>query len=198
MTGQFLGPNTTLAIGTLVPGTGNPTNGLVQAGQGHPDHDATPTPRSASAPRFGMAYDLTGSQNFVLRGGGGLFFDRPSGNAVFSQTNNPPARTSTTLRFGQLQTLNTGGLATTGAVVAVGLAIRPSPAVVAAVEWRRPDGAALGRRRRRRRTSASTATTSSQGINLNAVDFGAAFLPQNQDPDADSHDAGRHGAAAPT
>ena len=34
VTGQFLGPNSTLAIGTLVPNSGNPTNGLFLSGQG--------------------------------------------------------------------------------------------------------------------------------------------------------------------
>ena len=33
-TGQFLGPNSTLAIGTLVPNSGNLTNGLFQSWQG--------------------------------------------------------------------------------------------------------------------------------------------------------------------
>ncbi len=41
------------------------------------------------APRFGMAYDLSGRQQIVLRGGGGFYFDRPSGNAVFGQVLNP-------------------------------------------------------------------------------------------------------------
>ncbi len=34
ITGQFLGPNTILAIGTVVRGTGNRTNGLFLSGQG--------------------------------------------------------------------------------------------------------------------------------------------------------------------
>ena len=34
VTGQFLGPNSTLAIGALVPNSGNPTNGLFLSGQG--------------------------------------------------------------------------------------------------------------------------------------------------------------------
>ena len=37
VTKQLLGPNTTLAIGTVVPNSGNLTNGLKQAGQGIPD-----------------------------------------------------------------------------------------------------------------------------------------------------------------
>ena len=39
LTGQFLGPNSTLAIGTLVPNTGNPTNGLIRQGAGHLGHE---------------------------------------------------------------------------------------------------------------------------------------------------------------
>ena len=53
--------------------------------------------RHGYAPRFGMAYDLTGRQKFVLRGGAGLFFDRPSGNSVFSQVGNPPFSTLDTV-----------------------------------------------------------------------------------------------------
>ena len=68
LTGQLLGPNTSLAIGTLVPGSGSLTNGLFRGGQGIVDTTYT-FPALAFAPRFGMAYDLTGKQTIVLRGG---------------------------------------------------------------------------------------------------------------------------------
>ncbi len=55
-----------------------------------------------------MAYDLTGNQTTVLRGGGGLFYDRPDGNTVFSHPGNPPIATTQDLRNGQLQTLGQG------------------------------------------------------------------------------------------
>jgi hypothetical protein len=42
------------------------------------DYDAR-SPRSALAPRFGMAHDVTGKQKLVFRGGA-VFFDRPFGN----------------------------------------------------------------------------------------------------------------------
>ena len=35
VTGQFLGPNSTIAIGAIVPNTGDPTNGIFVAGPGH-------------------------------------------------------------------------------------------------------------------------------------------------------------------
>ena len=54
VTGQFLGPNTTLAIGALVPGTGNTTNGLFLSGQGIPD-TVFDFPTMGYAPRFGAA-----------------------------------------------------------------------------------------------------------------------------------------------
>ena len=59
-------------------------------------------------PRFGAAYDISGNQSVVLRGGGGIFYDRPDGNTVFSIPGNPPIATSQDLRNGQLQTLGTG------------------------------------------------------------------------------------------
>ena len=72
----------------------------------------------AIGPRFGLAYDLTGTQSLVLRAGGGLFFDRPDGNTVFSIPGNPPIATSTDLRFGYLQNVGQAG----------GLAFGPVPA----------------------------------------------------------------------
>jgi hypothetical protein len=68
-------------------------------------------PTLVFGPRFGMAYDLTGTQTVVFRAGGGLFYDRPDGNTVFSIPGNPPIAESQTLRNGQLQ--NLGGLSPT-------------------------------------------------------------------------------------
>jgi hypothetical protein len=180
LTGQFLGPNTTLAIGTIVPNSGNVTNGLVQAGQGIPQSTYL-QPALGAAPRFGMAYDLTGRQQLVLRGGGGLYYDRPSGNAVFGQVLNPPARKSVTLRYGQLQTLGTGGLATE-APSSLSVYEYDSP-LPSSWQWNVGAQAAL--------PWSSVVDVSYvgqhgfdivEGINLNAVDFGSAFLSQNQDP----------------
>src|SRR6185436_6858442 len=99
--------NTAAAIGTVIPGTGNLTNGIHQAGNGIADTSYV-WPTLAAAPRFGMAYDLKGDQSMVLRAGGGLYFDRPDGNTVFSIPGNPPISTSQDLRNGQLQTLGQG------------------------------------------------------------------------------------------
>lgn len=180
LTGQFLGPNSTIAIGAIVPNSGNATNGLFLSGQG-----ITKTnfkwPALAVAPRFGMAYDLTGHQKMVLRGGAGLFFDRPSGNSVFAQILNPPTLQSVTVRYGQLQTFGNGGLATsTPPALNVneydgGLpsSVQWNGGVQMALPWAVAlDVSYVGQHQ----------YNVLQQVNLNAVDLGSAFLLQNQDP----------------
>jgi hypothetical protein len=56
-------------------------------------------------PRFGTAYDLTGQQNIVLRGGAGLFYDRPAATRSIAQVQNPPTIRNLTLRYSTLQSL---------------------------------------------------------------------------------------------
>ena len=148
LTNQFLGPNTTLAIGTIVPNSGNITNGLVQADQGIPLSTYL-QPALGVAPRFGAAYDLTGRQQFMLRGGGGLYFDRPSGNAVFAQVLNPPARKTRHAPLRPAADARHRRPRHRSAIVAVGLRVRQPAALVVAVERRHADGAALGHRGRR-------------------------------------------------
>jgi hypothetical protein len=132
------------------------------------------------APRFGGAWDVSGRQRLVLRGGAGLFFDRPSGNSVFDTILNPPTLQQITVRYGQLQTLGSAGLTTT---------TPPSlnvfeydAALPSSVQWNSGVQVAL--------PMAVTLDVSYvgqhgynivQGVNLNAVDYGAAFLAKNQD-----------------
>ena len=71
LTGQLLGANSISAIGTLVPTTGSATNGLFLPGGDIPKATYD-WPFLAFGPRFGMAYDISGRQRFILRGGAGL------------------------------------------------------------------------------------------------------------------------------
>jgi len=178
--------STAALIGTPIPGSGNAaTNGIVQAGNGISKYSYT-WPAVVFGPRFGYAYDLTGSQRFVVRGGGGWFYDRPDGNTVFSIPGNPPISTSTNLLNGQLQGVGSGS----------GLSPQPVPALVvfqynakvpASIQWNSEIQMTLPW------ASAFTvayvgnhgydrlgAFQGGQTVNLNAVDFGAAYLPQNQ------------------
>ena len=190
-TGQILtapgAANTAAAIGTVVPGTGSLTNGVLQAGNGIADTSYT-WPKLVVGPRFGMAYDLTGSETFVFRAGGGLFFDRPDGNTVFSIPGNPPISTSQDLRNGQLQTLGTG-LSTVGVPAMItfqyGAQVPSSWQWQAGVQTALPaamvlDVAYVGNRGFNRLRAFQGG--SNGAVDLNAVDIGAAFLPQNQDP----------------
>jgi hypothetical protein len=71
-TGQLLGPTSSIAIGTIVPSTGDALNGLRRQGEDIVrEHYIWPA--LTVAPRFGAAYDLSGTQSFVNRGSGGLF-----------------------------------------------------------------------------------------------------------------------------
>jgi hypothetical protein len=188
-TGQILvapgAANTQAAIGTPIPGTGNALNGIKQAGNGIAKTNYV-WPALVVAPRFGFAYDLTGKSTWVLRGGVGLFYDRPDGNTVFSTPGNPPIATATDLRNGQLATLGQG------------LSPSPAPALVtfqyqaqipSSWQWQAgfqkslpwemvADVMYVGNHGYNR-------LGSFQGGNqqpINSVDFGAGYLPKNQDP----------------
>src|SRR3954470_18131042 len=189
-TGQILTipgiPNTSAAIATPIPGTGNPLNGIVQAGNGISKYGYT-WPAIVYGPRFGMAYDVSGNQSLVFRGGAGVFFDRPDGNTVFSIPGNPPIATSTDLRFGFLQNVGQAG----------GLSFGPVPAMVtfqydakvpASVQWQAGfqktlpwasvvDLSYVGNHGYNRLGGFQGGTT----VNQNSIDFGTAYLPAFQD-----------------
>jgi len=98
--------------GLIVAGTGDPVNGLVVGGSQFPEtakaripnwndpllqrlfrglpKEISPYDYGTFGPRIGFAYDLTGRQRTVLRGGWGLFYERVQGNYVFGRVNNPP------------------------------------------------------------------------------------------------------------
>jgi len=180
ITGVFLGPNSTAAIGTLIAGTGNRTNGLVLSGQGIAKTTYT-WPMVALAPRFGAAYDLTGHQTMVVRGGVGLFYDRPSGNSIFGQVQNPPSVRNVTVRNGQLQSLGTAQFSVEGAPSLT--VFEYDSKLPSSTQWNLETQITLPWA-----TSVSVGYVGQHSfntletVNLNSLDFGAAFLPQNQDP----------------
>lgn len=104
LTGATVSQNASLLVGTLVPNSGDGLNGIFEPGQGVAE-TAYVWPSLAIAPRSGVAWDVTGNQTFVVRGGAGLFFDRPSASAVYTTVQNPPNTRSVTLRYGTLQDL---------------------------------------------------------------------------------------------
>ena len=179
-TGQFLGPNSVLAIATLVPNSGNTLNGLYMAGQEGLPKATYSAPALGIAPRFGMAYDVTGEQKIVLRGGLGLYFDRPSSTTFSGGVNNPPTSGTVTVRYANLQNLGTGGLSTAGAP---SLSAFPRDIKLPSdTQWNAEAQMMLPWS-----SSLSVAYVGHhsfntfQGTNINTVDLGSTFLPENQD-----------------
>ena len=179
ITGQFLGPNSAVAIGTLVPNTGDPTNGIFATGQGIVDTNYK-YPFLKAAPRVGAAWDVTGDQKYVVRGSVGLFFDRPPAQNVYNTVNNPPFSRNVTVRYGQLQDLGSAGLTTEAPPsLTVWQYDEPLPSSSqwnTGIQMAIPFNAVL---------DVAYAGQHSYGfpmqVNINAIDIGAAFLPENQD-----------------
>ena len=180
-TNQFLGPNSTLAIGTLVPNTGNLTNGLFQSGQGIAKTTYT-FPKLNVGPRFGMAYDVNGKQRFVLRGAVGVYFDRPRPGDAQALVGNPPGGSRIiTVRYGQLQSLNNGGLTT----------ISPPGITVFQYDAKLPTSLQFSGGAQMQLPWATSMDLSYVGLhswndqqpwNINSIDLGSAFLSTTQDP----------------
>lgn len=97
--------------GTLVPGVGNRYNGMIRAGDGVPEDelgrltslnvaDLSLVPAGAPrglydaqllfAPRFSFAYSPFGGNRTAVRGGFGIFYDKPEGNLIFPMVNYAP------------------------------------------------------------------------------------------------------------
>jgi Carboxypeptidase regulatory-like domain/TonB-dependent Receptor Plug Domain len=111
---------------------GNPYNGLVLGGSSFPQEAQGRVPQASDsavqalfhnlpkgtantdwntwAPRLGFAYDVTGHQNTVVRGGFGVFYERIEGNYIFSAVNNPPFIQQQVIYNGNLEN-PTGGTA---------------------------------------------------------------------------------------
>lgn len=102
VTGQTL---PSFAIGRVVPGSGNFTNGIVQPGKEMNKY--LMRDRGIHwGPRFGLALDVLGNQSMVLRLGGGVFYDRFQGNRTFDLLTNPPTVVQPLLTFGLANEIN--------------------------------------------------------------------------------------------
>ncbi len=166
-------------IGRLVANTGTLTNGVLQAGAGL-ERGVYRNRGIQFAPRFGFAYDVTGKQSMVVRGGIGIFYDRPQGNTVFDLVRNPPVTLEPTFNFGFISQLNQGQflLAPPNLVAFDRQGKVPTTyAYNLGIQYKLPFASVL---------DVSYVGTSAQHQlqrrNINAPRYGAGFAATNQDP----------------
>jgi hypothetical protein len=166
-------------IGRLTPGSER-FNGAFQAGQGVNDQMQSGNAFRVS-PRIGVVFDLSESHTTILRGGFGLFYDRPQGNMVFDQIANAPGLLQPRLTRGRLVDVGSGAGDPNPTLTMNPTAYDFAPPKVYA--WNVGlqhkvasnlvfDVAYVG--------SESKDVLSQEQIN--AVPYGAKFLPENQDP----------------
>jgi hypothetical protein len=166
-------------IGLEVPGSGNPFNGICQAAKCINKY-LTKDRGNQWGPRFGFAWDVTGKQNFVLRVGGGIYYDRFQGNRVFDFVRNPPETVQPTLTYGFAQNITPGNALLAPPTLFAADPTGKVPTTYnfqASLQTKLPWGMVM-----------DTAYVGTVGRhlqdnrNLNGIPYGADFLPQNQDP----------------
>jgi hypothetical protein len=168
-------------IGSIVPNSGDPYNGIVLASKS-PDY-----PRGLInsrglqwGPRFGFAYDVFGNGKTAIRGGFGIFYDRILMDEVLEMTANAPLVNNPVLYYGNFGTYlgsqavlfpsNVLGLTRSGEVPNVmnwsfGVQQQLWHGILL-------DAAYVGTAGRHLMANKS----------INQIPYGANFLPQNQDP----------------
>ncbi len=167
-------------IGRLVPGS-NRFNGSFQAGQGINDQLQNGNAFRVS-PRIGVVFDLTGKGEFIVRGGFGVFYDRPQGNMVFNMITNAPGVLQPTLQWGRLQDLTSAAGDPDPVLSMNPTAYDFTPPTV--YQW----NVGVQRKLAWQNILVDLAYVGSdskhllRGTQINSLPLGATFLPQNQDP----------------
>jgi hypothetical protein len=178
VTGE-IGP--AVVIGAIVPGIGDPADGIVHAGKNGVPRGLLDSRGPQWGPRFGLAYGL--DDKTVIRVGGGAFYERISTASVGYTTNfltNPPDIQLSQIFYGNLSSIGTSG----GSLFPLQVARISKDGHVPTVY-----NFSLGVQRQlpsQILLDVSYVGTQSrhlvEGVPFNAVPFGSAWQPENQDP----------------
>jgi hypothetical protein len=167
-------------IGRLTPGS-NRFNGAFAAGEPPAGDRLQGDNLFKISPRFGFVYDISGSYTTIIRGGFGIFYDRPQGNMMFDTIANAPGLLEPRLTWGRLADVGAGAGDPDPT-----LQMRPS-----AFKFTAPKVYSWNVGLQRKLASNLTFDLAYVGNKsddllsqeqINAVPYGAKFLPQNQDP----------------
>jgi hypothetical protein len=159
------------------------TNGIKVLGTSY----ITKNPAILPAPRIGISYLLNGQGDIVLHLGAGTFYNRTSTDTYDSLVGNPPATIQAQVNYGNVASLTSGSSIYSPPGLSVWNTSSQIPVTYnynLGIQMRLPeqmigDIAYVG----------ATQNHQQQSYNLNYVPFGAAFLPQNQDPTATNSEA---------
>jgi hypothetical protein len=104
-TGQLF--TNTAIVGSFVPGSGDPLNGLALAGDPTVPKGFREIPGLTWEPRLGFAWDITGRGKTVLRAMGGVYHSPRNGGGTTggNLVNNPPLQRTLTIDFGNIADL---------------------------------------------------------------------------------------------
>jgi hypothetical protein len=166
-------------VGRLTPGSDR-FNGAFQAGQGINDQ-LQDGAKFRVSPRVGVVYDFSGKAETILRGGYGIFYDRPQGNMVFDMIANAPGVLQPQLQWGALQSLTAAAGDPDPTLSLNPTVFNFNPPRVQ--QWN------VGIQRKLWRSMmldvayvGSVSDNQLRQSQINSVPLGATFLPQNQDP----------------
>ncbi len=168
-------------IGAIVPGSGDIRNGLVESGKNGVPRGLIDSQGPQWGPRVGFAY--AANDKTVVRAGGAIFYERIATSAIGYTTNyltNPPDVQLSQMFYGNLSTIASSG------ATAFPLQITPLSTDGKVPTTYNFSGGIQRELPLNILLDVSYVGTQSrhlvENIPFNAVPFGSAWLPENQDP----------------